>query len=672
MNALPLRYRQIHLDFHTSPHCQDVGVDFDADDFARTLQEAHVNAINIFAKCHHGYSYYPTKVGTVHPGLQFDLLGAQLEALHRAGIVCPIYVSILWDELAGQQHPEWVIVDKDGRVASRAPLSNAWGWTTLDISTGYADYVMEQVTELANMYEVDGFWFDICFPKPNYSPWGQEQMRAAGVPLDDDHAVWEFARRKQERFFSRLSQHVKSLAPAATIYYNGTIKRDMRRIADYATHFEVESLPTSGTWGYLHYPVMARQARTYSKPIIGMTGRFHNFWGDFGGIKTTDQMLYECAVVVAAGGRISIGDQLHPRGRLDPAVYRLVGAVYARIEALEPWLVDATPTAEAAVLALGPLEDQVDGIGTQSPDAEGAIQMFIELGIQCDLIDAAADLTNYRLVVLPDGAQVDETLAAKLDAYVANGGALIFSGTAARPADGQSFVLAEAPVRYVEPAPTTPSYLRPTGFAPLSNSELADDYDYAFYGQAHVVEALPGAIRYGDLRRAYFNRTWATFMGHQHAPVERSLNAPIAVRRGKVLYLAAPLFSGYQKWDYWAYRAMVDALLSELLPGRLLYPQAPGWVECSLHVQPAAADHPHRNILHLVAYQPRRTLQHIPHVDQAGTVTDLSVRVRSAQNPARVYLAPDNDDIPYTFADGYVTITLPRLKTHAVVAIEYW
>ena len=138
-------------------------------------------------------------------------------------------------------------------MASRPPLSNEWGWTTLDVSSGYADYVLAQVRELTGLYEVDGFWFDICFPRPNYSPWGQAQMRDAGVPLDDDDAVWEFARRKQERFFAVMTKHVNQLVPGATIFYNGTISRDMRRVVPYETHFEVESLPTSGTWGYLHY-----------------------------------------------------------------------------------------------------------------------------------------------------------------------------------------------------------------------------------------------------------------------------------------------------------------------------------------------------------------------------------------------------------------------------------
>ena len=61
--------RQIHLDFHTSPFIPEVGYDFDADEFTDILKKAHVNSINLFAKCHHGMYYYPTHLGTQHPGL---------------------------------------------------------------------------------------------------------------------------------------------------------------------------------------------------------------------------------------------------------------------------------------------------------------------------------------------------------------------------------------------------------------------------------------------------------------------------------------------------------------------------------------------------------------------------------------------------------------------------
>ena len=78
------------IDFHTSPLIPEIGTRFDKQKFAKTYQEAHIEQVLIFAKCHHGYTYYPTKVGTMHPNLNFDLLGAELDALRSVGIKAPI------------------------------------------------------------------------------------------------------------------------------------------------------------------------------------------------------------------------------------------------------------------------------------------------------------------------------------------------------------------------------------------------------------------------------------------------------------------------------------------------------------------------------------------------------------------------------------------------------
>ena len=37
-------FRQIHLDFHTSEAIQGVCSEFDAEEFAQTLEDAHVNS----------------------------------------------------------------------------------------------------------------------------------------------------------------------------------------------------------------------------------------------------------------------------------------------------------------------------------------------------------------------------------------------------------------------------------------------------------------------------------------------------------------------------------------------------------------------------------------------------------------------------------------------------
>ena len=120
----PMRYRQIHLDFHTSEHIPGVGAAFDPDDFVATLKAAHVNSITIFAKCHHGWSYYPTKVGAPHPNLaRPDLMGDMVKALTAADIECPIYISVQWDERNARIHPEWRVrsatENRDARSSRR-------------------------------------------------------------------------------------------------------------------------------------------------------------------------------------------------------------------------------------------------------------------------------------------------------------------------------------------------------------------------------------------------------------------------------------------------------------------------------------------------------------------------------------------------------------------------
>ena len=99
--------RKVHLDFHTSPDIPGVGSRFDKKQFQEALKEGCVDSITLFAKCHHGYTYYPSKIGKMHPNLDFDLLGAQIEAAHEIGVKAPIYITVGWSALDIEEHPEW-------------------------------------------------------------------------------------------------------------------------------------------------------------------------------------------------------------------------------------------------------------------------------------------------------------------------------------------------------------------------------------------------------------------------------------------------------------------------------------------------------------------------------------------------------------------------------------
>ena len=52
----------------------------------------------------------------MHPNLDFDLLGAQIEACHEIGVKYPIYFTVGWSVYDAEIHPEWVNKNPDGSL----------------------------------------------------------------------------------------------------------------------------------------------------------------------------------------------------------------------------------------------------------------------------------------------------------------------------------------------------------------------------------------------------------------------------------------------------------------------------------------------------------------------------------------------------------------------------
>jgi hypothetical protein len=233
-------------------------------------------------------------------------------------------------------------------------------------------------------------------------------------------------------------------------------------------------------------------------------------------------------------------------------------------------------------------------------------------------------------------------------------------------------VIKEVPVEYVGKTPTVPSYLSldPTL---VGNAELATDFDYVFYDQSYLVKPKPQAkvIEHGDIRRALFNREWDRFTGHSHAAVGESMNSPIVIQSDNILYFAAPLFTAYRDHDYWVYREILKNALRKFLGRTLIQVEGPGWVEFTLHQQTATDHHPERKIVHIVAFHSRRSFQRIPHVDQGWMTSGLRFKVRADNSsPKRVYLASNEEELPFEIEDGYVVVSLPPIGVYAVVVIE--
>ena len=598
------RTRQVHLDFHTSGAIDGVAADFDPEVFAETIADSGINSITLFARCHHGLCYYPTKVGEMHPGLHGrDLLGEQIEALHRRGIRCPIYTTMAWDEWTADKHPEWSQLTADGEIAKvrnqrEDGVIDPGGWRYVNwLEPDYLEYIETHVAELFSNYEVDGMFYDILSYAPGccWSDVSQRFREKHGI-RDRSHASYvKFRVLAQNEISARLTAFAKDRAPEASVFYNtGSFcyvdsRYSIRGRAAQQTHYEVESLP-SGHWGYYHFPKLSRQISHLGKPWIGQTGRFQKSWGDFGGIKPAPALEFECFRAQALGGLMGVGDQMHPTGQLDRGAYALIKEVYAQVAKAEPFYQNSSACPQVGILLAGvPGMDEKMTARSES----GAVMLCEETHYDCAVIDDASDLSGFALVVLPDTTPITEALGKKLREYYAGGGKLLLSGSAGYDEAG-NWALDFLPLKRLGQERDQPIYWR-------VEEDFAPDWsgvDRVIYRQG------PEIVEHGDARvvawrhEQYFERTDVRFSSHfQSPPVIGESTNPAVVLADRWACFADPVFRDYRESGVLVISAVWKQLLQSLIGPPMVGDRLPSTV---LSVPRRQENDLHVTLLHYV------------------------------------------------------------------------
>lgn len=662
--ALPLR--QIHLDFHTPGVIDGIGAQFDPMAFAGTLRDSGVDSINLFAKCHHGYSYHDTQVGQRHPGLKYDLLRAQYDACRAAGIGVQIYVSAGWDELMAQRHPEWRKLDSDGKVITFGGQMMTGGWLELCFNTGYLDYLCAQITEVVTLFpDCDGIWLDILHQDDCFCPTCLADMQSGGGdPMQPGIAATQM-RRTRQLYLERTVAAARVVNPDMPVFHNmGHAPRGDRSPYPYYSHLELESLPTGG-WGYDHFPLSAAYAQRLGLHYLGMTGRFNTLWGEFGGVKHPNALRYECAAIVAYGGAVSIGDHLHPGGRLDPDAYAAIGAAYADIGAKAPWLRDGSLI--RADLAVYSRSAQVNpglsqGEARHDPVDSAVSRALLESGVLFHLIDQPQDLSDYRAVILPDEIVFDSVLAAAVRDFVSKGGRVLLTGTSGLDETGQPTL--DIGASHAGPSPYDPDFV--SGVMGMGMSPIV------IYGGSQRLKPTTGRVL-GHVHDPYLQRHGTSHYGHLHAPARlEPTEFAAAIEQDGIISIAHKLFRSYGQSGAVSQRQYLQALLEVLLQGeRVLQTTLPSNGRATVLAQPEDG----RDIVHLL-YAPLMSRgsfkgKPIEVIEDVPPLFDIQVSLRPRADVTAITLVPSGGDLPFQMRDGYAHFVVPRLDLHQMVEVTY-
>lgn len=654
-----MNLRQVHLDFHTSEHIGDIGKEFSKQQFQEMLIKGHVDSITLFSKCHHGWAYHPSKANDMHPGLDFDLLGAQIEAAHEIGVKTPVYLSAGFDEKTVKRHRDWAYVWKLGGTNDYSGP----GYHLLCQNSPYREHFLKQIKEVVENYDADGIFLDFSGEYVCYCDHCLKILKEEGKDPTDFNNVRDLARRTYAEYAKQVREVIDSVKPGLPLFHNsGHIKPGRRELAFFNTHLELESLPTGG-WGYDHFPMSAAYARTLGMDFLGMTGKFHTTWGECGGYKHPNALKYEVALSAASGAACSVGDQLAPNGKLDNATYTLIGEAYKTLEDREKWVKGFKNAADIAILTNEAVMNTYgDDAGLSEDNLKsdvGCARVLLEKHYLFDSIDVDADFKKYKLIIMPDTVVINDELKSKLEGYLADGGKILASYKSGMDFGGEAFMLdygcrAEGDCIY------SPTYIRPKFQIPsLENA------DYVIYDKA-VNILNKDAVSIADIISPYFNRTVEHFSSHFHAPSSGKKYCDAIVKKGNVIYAAQKLFYNYAVKGSIYTKEIIDHLIEELIGDSLS-------VKASLPAQGiltlTESDDKKAKNIHILYASPVKRGEKTEVIEDIIPLYNIDVKVKLDSAPKSVSLVPENKELPFEYDGGYVSFTVPKVDCWQITEI---
>jgi hypothetical protein len=433
----PLRIVQVNLQVVDTPQ-------LDPDEVMRQLKEdLHANCVVFNAGGI--YAWYPTDVPShiVNPHMDGrDLLGESVGAAHKYGMRYIARVDFSKaDDSIYHQHPEWFAVGPQGQP--RPMGEPRYGpWSLLYATCTNGAYCGEAVAhpalkEILSRYDVDGLFYNGASYRACHCGTCQEAYRALygeELPADPKDFSSEWAVRSFVSNMRGIYGVCKAVRPDVPWlgHYGLQGNRDLGLLAEYADvpcsepldHLAAGHLEKRPTW---FSGMTARLGRTLIDrvpPIVIIHACTGMVWRH----TTLPEHEYRfwLSQVVAHGGNLWHTLTGIPNTQYDRRILDSVGSFNRVLEEHEQVFRGAEPVAPVAIVISGASQRMA---GTD--ELNGTIEALLNHQIPFTFL-AVEYLTPNRLadldvVVLPNVCCLSDEAAAALNAYVANGGALVAS-----------------------------------------------------------------------------------------------------------------------------------------------------------------------------------------------------------------------------------------------------
>jgi hypothetical protein len=633
----------LHFDLHPQATDTSLGADISEENIRALLERVRPDYVQYDCKGHAGWAGYPTAVGWPSPGIAKDSLAVWRKATHDVGVGLFIHYSGVWDTKAIAEHPDWARIDASGK---RDPNATS-------VFGPYVDRLLiPQLKEVAERYDLDGVWADgECWAAQlDYSPramaaWRQE-TGYPDSPKDRSDMRWlewkMFHRRAFERYLAHWIDAVHAANPRLQLTSNWMYTTFAPKPVEAKLDF------LSGDYS----PSLSVDRARVEARYLASTGMPWDLmaWGfdkgkDLGWtIKPAEHLMQEAAVVLMQGGGFQIYHQPTRSGYIVEPIIAQEEAVASFCRAREEASHKSASVPQVALLLSSEsFWDRSDAVFAAGGDVllelEGALHALLNLHYSVDILaehQLQPKLKEYPLVVVPDSFKLSNDFRKALTDYVQDGGSL--------------FLLGEKCARLFEQA------LGATlvGTPEKVGTELASAGGITNADGVWQKVALTSAKAAG--------RRFPTRDARKDGEIAASVNA---FGKGKVGAVYGPVASIYFRSHHPWLREFIGSLAAELFPEPAVKVAGPASLDVALRSTRGG-----KLSVHLLNTAGMPLPDRYGFTDFIPPLEDISLTIKTDERPASVTWVPDGGRIDWTWANGLLQVTVPKLRIHGVLVID--
>jgi hypothetical protein len=627
----------IHFDFHAGEDCKEVGKNTTPEMIEKIIDLVHPDYLQTDCKGHPGVSSYPTQVGHHVPGFVGDPLRVWRDVTARRGVALYMHYSGVWDSHAVATHPDWAVVNADGKPSDR--ITSFFG--------PYADQLLiPQLRELASKYSIDGVWTDgECWAAaPDYSEAALKAFRETtgiqDVPKKPGDPHWyeflQFHRQAFRNYLNHYIAEVKRTNPEFQICSNWSFSDHMPEpvcapvdflSGDYSPQDSVNSARVSARF-------LARQGKPWDLMAWSFTTQPERRQ------KTAVQLRREAAVVLALGGGFQAYFTQNRDGsvRLEEMPVMAEVAKFCRERQATCHHSEMVPQI-ALLFSTAAHYRRINGLFSRDHGRiDGVLRALLEsqnsVEIQTES-QLAGRLAEYPLIVVPEWEYLDPEFKRELTSYVENGGNLLLIS----PDSTRLF------------AEELGAQLDGTAVAPGPLYLAGANGVVTLHGTRQAVTLGPEAVPFGKL--------------HESADATSSSQPAASIRKLGRGQIAGVYFSFGRN-----YCETGNAEAREFLNGlvRKLFPEPMVAVTNGAGIDVCVARKDNRLLVNLINTSgPHQSQSYIESITPVGPLT---VTIRRPTAPQRVTLEPGGTSLPFEYRDGVIKLTVPSVPIHEIVVVE--